>query len=212
MEKGILHLEGRPQVDKPKEVVIDKRNKMLVIVDAQHDFVRGSLAVNGAVEAMTKLREYLNEHKGEYKYIIFTLDWHPLNHISFKSWPQHCVQYTRGAMLCEELIDLMTDETINQKILVKGDNASSEEYSIFQNYFGKRDMNRYITDATITDVDVCGIAGDFCVLNTVSDMIGLAKNFNKKINILTPFIAYVNDDKKLMALCDENQEIIRKIE
>lgn len=212
MEKGILHLEGRPQAEKPKEVIIDKRNKMLVIVDAQYDFVRGSLAVNGAVEAMTRLREYLNKHKGEYKYIIFTLDWHPLNHISFKSWPQHCVQYTRGAMLCDELIDLMTDEKINKEILVKGNISSSEEYSIFQNYIGKRAMSRYIRDTTITDIDVCGIAGDFCVLNTVSDMIGLAKEFNKKINILTPFIAYVNDDKKLMALCDENQEIIRKIE
>jgi hypothetical protein len=72
----------------------------LIIIDPQNDFVKGSLAVPGAEEAMNNIIKFIEDHKQDLGYIAVTLDWHPLSHCSFKefggSWPPHCVQYSEG--------------------------------------------------------------------------------------------------------------------
>lgn len=76
-------------------------NRLLVVVDVQRDFFdpAGSLYVSGS-EA---LPEKIAAIAPEYDAVVFTLDWHPGDHCSFKDlggiWPSHCVAYTQGAGL-----------------------------------------------------------------------------------------------------------------
>lgn len=58
----------------------------LIIIDPQNDFVKGSLAVPGAEEAMNNIIKFIEDHKQDLGYIAVTLDWHPLSHCSFKEF------------------------------------------------------------------------------------------------------------------------------
>lgn len=99
----------------------------LIIIDPQNDFVKGSLAVPGAEEAMNNIIKFIEDHKQDLGYIAVTLDWHPLSHCSFKefggSWPPHCVQYSEGAAVYEPLIKDYPGEYIG---------LSEDEYNIFK--------------------------------------------------------------------------------
>ena len=61
--------------------------KILLVVDAQRDFIDGSLAVPGAEAIIPEI----NRIKGGFDNVYFTLDWHPKDHCSFKgnggTWP-----------------------------------------------------------------------------------------------------------------------------
>ncbi|KAI1728019.1 isochorismatase family domain-containing protein [Ditylenchus destructor] len=64
----------------------------LIVVDFQNDFVAGSLAIKHGparqdpIEALEPLNHLLRRH-AHFRRIIYTLDWHPSNHISFY---EHC--------------------------------------------------------------------------------------------------------------------------
>ena len=82
--------------------------KILMVVDCQYDFYNpeGSLYVgNGADELPSKIANIIDKFDG----VVFTLDWHPSNHCSFKEnggqWPKHCVKYTKGASLPDILME-----------------------------------------------------------------------------------------------------------
>ena len=74
--------------------------KLLLVIDAQYDFIFGSLAVNGADKMMEDLASYIKDSGKGYESIIATADWHPITHCSFKEnggeWPMHCVAYSNG--------------------------------------------------------------------------------------------------------------------
>ena len=55
--------------------------KMLLIVDAQYDFINGSLAVKGAPAIMDSLAQYIAaQDTNLYAQIVMTADYHPANH------------------------------------------------------------------------------------------------------------------------------------
>lgn len=97
----------------------------LIIIDPQNDFVKGSLAVPGAEEAMNNIIKFIEDHKQDLGYIAVTLDWHPLSHCSFKefggSWPPHCVQYSEGAAVYEPLMKAIIDSDIPVEFWTKGE-------------------------------------------------------------------------------------------
>ena len=158
-------------------------NRLLLIVDPQIDFISGSLAVNGAAKAMDALADYLYKRDELYQYKIVTNDWHPLNHCSFQrnggSWPVHCVQYSIGA-----------------------NNPRIEEYSIFKNLSSANYINRIINMKQIEQIDLCGIAGDYCVLDTLKDGI---KFYGKDMfNVLMPYVVSIDNGKTLNEFVKNN--------
>lgn len=177
--------------------------KMLLIVDPQNDFVSGSLPVAGAAEAMDKLAAYIKAHDGDYALKVVTTDWHPYHHCSFKEqggeWPMHCVQNTVGAALYPALIDPLHQTQGEVCVLRKGDNEQTEEYSIFKNTYSKIMLSQMIKD--MEQVDVCGIAGDICVLNTLKD--GKALFGKAKFNVLQEFSPSIDGGKALEAFMKE---------
>ena len=181
---------------------------ILLIVDPQNDFITGSLAVEGAKEKMMQLASYVEQHN--YDYVYVTLDSHPQNHCSFKEnggiWPIHCVTETNGWKIPEYLSKALKD--IYEPYVLKGTHSNKEEYSIFDNdEDGFRLYNQIKELARQDDVyiDVCGIAGDYCVLETIK---GLRKFMGDKyINVLTEYTASIDGGEKLMNYLNNNEMI-----
>ena len=82
----------------------DNKKKLLLIVDAQYDFISGSLPVKNAILCMSRLGDYIESicETNPYNTIIATVDWHPMTHCSFKEnggeWPMHCVAYSKRSI------------------------------------------------------------------------------------------------------------------
>lgn len=174
---------------------------MLLIVDPQIDFINGSLPVPGAEEAMNKLAQYVKEHGDEYGHLFVTCDNHPLRHPSFKDfggkWPPHCIVSTVGAAIWPPLFEALYPYSRDVLILHKGDDLFRDEYSIFRNENGRRDMDCFLKNDQIDEIDICGLAGDVCVATTLED--ALYRYPDIKYRILKDFTAsldggaYVNE-------------------
>lgn len=182
--------------------------KVLLIVDPQNDFITGTLAVEGAKKKMMGLAEYIKDCGDSYDYICVTMDSHPENHCSFKEnggiWPKHCVTYTNGWQMPEYLQSALTET--NKAIVssyLKGTEADHEEYSVFDNDDEGWDLRVLLEELDIQDglrVDVCGIAGDYCVLETLK---GLYKLFDN-IWVLQQYTASIDNGKKLNEYLDKH--------
>ena len=174
-------------------------NKLLLIVDPQNDFINGSLPVPGAADAMNNLADYLDSHNNDYTYIVITKDWHPVNHCSFTEnggeWPIHCLQQSDGADIWDKLNSSLKNCEEKVVILNKGNNPEKEEYSIIRNHESYYKLNDIILKNNISEIDICGIAGDVCVLNTLTDGISIyGKNM---FNVLTEFSPSLDGGKLL---------------
>lgn len=176
-------------------------NKVLIIVDPQNDFIFGSLKVSGAVEAIKNIHN--NLIKERYSQILVTLDWHPYNHNSFDInggvWPPHCVQYTTGAAIDLSLSELLVklSGSIKISVLTKGYNPNKEEYGAFED---KEIANKYLNKED--SIYICGIAGDYCVYETIRNLLNLGY---KNITVLTNCIASIDGGIKLNKLIDDNR-------
>lgn len=154
----------------------------LIIVDCQNDFITGSMTVKGAKNAVDNVKDFIKNQRKEIEKIIFTVDWHPYNHMSFKKyggqWPSHCVQYTPGACIEPKLLKYVQSLEIDYEVSQKGAIEEVEQYGAFDEIEFVTDElgQRYYFDSIVTanantDFVVCGIAGDYCVKCTVENLI-----------------------------------------
>lgn len=133
--------------------------KVLAIVDAQTDFIDGTLAVGLEPWQKAKAEILKLSEKSNYDWVIFTRDWHPQNHCSFKEqgglWPTHCVQKSKGAQIDHELLKIIS--TIPNSIIIsKGQDVNQEEYGV--------DLLKNINGINSSfSVDVVGLCFDYCV-------------------------------------------------
>ena len=177
--------------------------KILLVIDPQNDFIWGSLAVDGAREAIKKLALSLASDR-TYDKVIITADMHPDNHCSFiengGQWPTHCVRHTEGCQINSQLrsvVDVVYPD--RHLILDKGMSADREEYSVLRNEANEERLIPILHDAN--EIHVCGIAGDFCILDTVKDLIRLG--YKDKIVLLWDFIAHTDKGHALIELIDK---------
>ena len=188
--------------------------KILLIVDPQNDFITGTLAVEGAKEKMLMLEDYIEKEGNKYNFACVTMDTHPENHCSFKEnngiWPIHCVYETNGWHLPEYLRDILRivfrkDTYDGLSFYFKGTEFNKEEYSIFDNTEDGEVLIRQISeliDGGGVTVDICGIAGDYCVLETLK---GLMQHVSPRyIKVLTQYTASIDGGEKLMNFIKEN--------
>lgn len=160
-------------------------------MDPQIDFINGSLPVPGAVDAMDGLAAYVRENGREYRQIIITCDRHPMEHMSFKEqggeWPPHCIESSVGAAVWPALMEQLIPLRRKVKFLYKGEDTGREEYSIFRSPNAAVIIDEIIREEQIEGVDICGLAGDVCVKNTLEDM--LFRYANMHFHILEQFTA-----------------------
>lgn len=146
--------------------------RTLIIADLQYDFLEGgSLAVPGAdsgyVQDIESIRYLFDQ-------VILTADHHPKHHISFTIFPPHCIAGTHGSELAVAPGDLL---------LLKGQDIAKDEFSAFAE-------GRNIDKIRGKDVYVSGLAGDYCVKQTLTDLIEFAPD--RKIIALTDLIKNVD--------------------
>lgn len=143
-------------------------------MDFQYDFclTDGPLYVEGAEKALWNISDLLRRNVVDN--VIFTADWHPVNHCSFiqagGQWPRHCVQYSRGAAIHDLLLRTCAYIDIPYQVFVKGVHPGMEEYGAFDSIdvnggtlFGRAG---WVTINTELPIVVCGLAGDYCVKET----------------------------------------------
>jgi len=144
--------------------------RALIITDVQNDFCEGgSLEVRHGAEVASRISELLRGDHG-YAHVVATKDFHidPGEHFSDHpdyavSWPRHCVAGTRGADFHPDL-----DITAVEAVFHKG--KYSAAYSSFE---GVDDDGTPLADwlrqHDVDEVDVVGIATDYCVQATALD-------------------------------------------
>ncbi len=148
---------------------IDKHTT-LIVVDVQNDFCPGgALAVKGGDQVVPILNQYIKIFTDAKAPIIFTRDWHPSDHSSFKSqggsWPPHCIQNTEGAKFHSDLLVPPDGEIVSKA------DKQDEAYSFFKG----TDLAQKLHQCGIRRLLVGGLATDYCVRETVLD--GLKHDF-----------------------------------
>lgn len=137
----------------------------LMIVDMQNDFLPGgSLAVPRGDLVIAPINALIALYHEQGLPVYASRDWHPGTHCSFTAqggpWPPHCVAETEGAAFSKAL--RLPGDAI---VVSKATTAAEDAYSAFNDTGLARSMR---ADG-ITRLAVCGLATDYCVLNTVLD-------------------------------------------
>jgi nicotinamidase/pyrazinamidase len=137
----------------------------LLIIDMQVDFLPGgALGVEAGHEVVAPINHLIELFRERGLPIVASRDWHPENHCSFTAqggpWPPHCVAGTPGAEFTAELA--LPDEAI---VVSKADTAALDAYSAFNG----TNLAGELRARGVARVTVCGLATDYCVLNTVTD-------------------------------------------
>lgn len=143
----------------------------LVVVDVQNDFFHGgALPVNDA----HKIIPVVNSLLRKFDHVVFTRDWHPLDHCSFAedpefrdgSWPVHCTADSAGAEFHGDV-----HVPVEALIVSKGTTAERSGYSAFEG----TTLAQYLRKRNIKRIMVCGLATDFCIKATALD--GIQEGF-----------------------------------
>ena len=166
----------------------------LIIVDVQLDFCEGgSLAVAGGTSVATRI----NTVTSGYDHVVATRDYHvdPGDHFSdqpdyVRSWPVHCVAGTAGAAFHPAL-----DVGPIGAVFAKG--AYAAAYSGFEGAEpGGSGLADWLRAREVTEVDVVGIATDYCVRATALD----AARAGFATTVLTELTAGVTPESTAAAL------------
>ncbi len=151
--------------------------RALIVVDVQNDFCEGgSLPVAGGAQVAHDIAELLHHwtrqdpDAPDYAHVVATKDHHvdPGPHWSAEpdfasSWPVHCQVGTDGEAFHPNL-----DPQPFDAIFLKGERAAA--YSGFEGREpGGTDLADWLRAHDVTDVDVCGLATDYCVRATALD-------------------------------------------
>lgn len=175
--------------------------RALFIVDVQNDFTeRGALGVEGGDEVAARISAFLEQHADDYEIVVASRDWHHGDddnggHFSdtpdfVDTWPVHCVGGTSGADY-DEVFD--TSRVTHH--LKKGQGKPA--YSLFE---GVSDDGRTAADLLdahgIRDIDLAGIATDYCVRASTLDALGAGRH----VRVFTDLIAGVHPDSSAAAL------------
>jgi nicotinamidase/pyrazinamidase len=182
---------------------MDDVARALLVIDVQNDFTEGgALGVAGGDAVAAGVTAYLDAHPDRYDVVVASRDWHDGDddnggHFAtdaapdyVATWPVHCVAGTPGADYDPGLDERLIDVHIR-----KGQGRPA--YSIFE---GTADdgaaLDTVLARLGVTDVDVAGIATDYCVRASARD----ALRAGHRVRVLTDLVAGVAPDSSAAAL------------
>lgn len=152
-------------------------HRALIVVDVQNDFVEGgSLGVAGGREVASRISAHLASHADSYAAVVASRDWHdpdssngghfhnpPADPDFVTTWPVHCVSNSSGSDYAPELVQSSITHHVRKGM-------GRPAYSAFEGVTGDgQQLADILRDTGVTDVDVVGIATDYCVRATALD-------------------------------------------
>lgn len=169
--------------------------RALLVIDVQNDFTEGgALGVDGGAAVAEGITGYLEAHPDRYDAVVASRDWHHGDddnggHFAtdadpdyVRTWPRHCVADTPGAAYHPALDTSLVDVHVR-----KGQGVPA--YSIFE---GTTDdgtsLPELLDRLEVTDVDVVGIATDYCVRASALDALAAGR----RVTVLDDLVAAVN--------------------
>ena len=173
----------------------------LFIIDVQNDFTEGgALGVTGGTAVAHGVTMLLKDAPGRYDLVVASRDWHDNDndnggHFStvpdfVDTWPVHCVAGSVGA----EYNDGLDQALINVHVR-KGQGKPA--YSIFEGVTHDGESVTELLDRRrITDIDLVGIATDYCVLASALDAVSAGRS----VRVLTALVAGVAPESSAAAL------------
>jgi nicotinamidase/pyrazinamidase len=182
--------------------------RALFIIDVQNDFTEGgALGVDGGDAVAAGITAYLRAHPDRYDVVIASRDWHDApgpdgrndngGHFAVDAapdyvdtWPVHCVAGTVGAQY-----DPALDADLIDVHIRKGQGKPA--YSIFEGTSDDGDELPIVLDKLgVDDVDVVGIATDYCVRASALDAIASGRH----VRVIDDLIAGVAPESSEAAL------------
>ncbi len=164
----------------------------LIVVDVQNDFADpgGSLYVRGGEEVVPVINGEIEAALSAGALVVYTQDWHPPSTPHFQKdggiWPIHCVQDTWGAAFHP---DLRVEGPVVRKGADGRDGYSG--FSVRDPRSGETEateLERILRERGVERLVVCGLATDYCVLETVLD----ARRLGFPTTVLTAAIRAVD--------------------
>ena len=172
-----------------------------VVVDMIHAFTDGSMACKNAENAIKNTVKFMNDNPSVR--VLYVRDYHPEDHCSFTEqggpWPQHAVVGTHDSEI-EEAFYRDVQKTINSplehyNVFSKGMNPLKEEYSGFDAQNEQYGALKYNLTRKVV---VSGVATEYCVKNTVMDL--LKNGF--EVVVLKNCLAYLEEQGHEAALIE----------
>jgi nicotinamidase/pyrazinamidase len=189
-------------------------SRALFIIDVQNDFTEGgALGVEGGSAVAAGITTLLVQHPERYEQIFASRDWHDAvsdngGHFAtdappdfVTTWPVHCVAGTIGA----EYHPALDVSDVNVHVQ-KGQGKPA--YSIFEGVtHSGHTVQRALDDLAVTDIDIVGIATDYCVLASARDALAAGR----RVRVLSDLVAGVAPESSAAALRElkaEGAEIV----
>ena len=179
--------------------------RALIIIDVQNDFTEGgALGVAGGAAVAEAISDLLTAHPHSYEHVYASRDWHNAEggnggHFAVAAepdyvdtWPVHCVADTPGAAYHPALH--LPESTVH---ILKGQGEPG--YSIFDGVDASgQKFGELLIDAGVTDVDVVGLATDYCVRASGLD----ALDHGQHVRVFTDLVAGVAAESSEKALAE----------
>ncbi|QAY74661.1 isochorismatase family protein [Agromyces protaetiae] len=179
--------------------------RALIIVDVQNDFTEGgALGVDGGAAVAAGVSTLLAKHRDAYDLVIASRDWHDADNDNgghfaqgdapdfVETWPEHCVAGSTGADYHPDLDTTGVDAHIK-----KGQGKPA--YSAFEGVDDEgRTVSQLLDAHGATEVDVVGIATDYCVRASALDAI----EHGRHVRVFTDLVAGVAPDSSERALAE----------
>lgn len=149
------------------------RETALVVVDVQNDFADpgGSLYVHEGEAVVPVANDEVAAAETAGASVVYTQDWHPETTLHFEKdgglWPVHCVHDTWGAMFHPDL-------RVIGEVVRKG-TQGEDGYSAFSVRHPRSGdtaptiLHGLLAERGVRRIVICGLATDFCVVETVTD-------------------------------------------
>lgn len=137
--------------EEPEAVKRKRKDKVLIVVDMQKDFVDGVLGTPEAVAIVENVVNAIKKHDGD---VIFTRDTHFANYMETQEGKKlpvpHCIKETEGWKLCAEIESLRKPE---DKVFDKPT-------------FGSVELAEYLKEKSgLKEVVLVGLCTDICVIS-----------------------------------------------
>lgn len=122
-------------------------------------------------------------------------------------WPMHCILGTNGWAINTQITDILSEWAINQdrsyELFYKGYSQSTEHYSIFRAAVEwQNEPETFLNISLLSrlnefdEVLLIGEAADYCVANSLNDILSENSTLAKKMVVLTDCMSWINPDNE----------------